>query len=274
LLLSVASCSSNNEAALQRCPPSPFQASPPKVIAHGGGEGLGPANTVLALERSLEAGADILDVDVWMTADGVIVATHDRDVSTTTDGSGNIDELSWAQVKQLNAAATWTGDPIEERVPMASLEEVLAKFPQVLTSVEIKQTKPSISKQLCEVLNRTDSMGRVYLSSNTDSAVYEARQRCPGVFITTTYADVAAMQSARESGAAWCAPASIGQPPYQDGGFSAEEVQWSHDHGMAIFTWTVDDPETLRQLALAGVDGVYTRRPDIARRVFDEVAGR
>ena len=41
---------------------------------------------------------------------------------------------------------------------------------------------------------------------------------------------------------------------------------------MAIFTWTVDDPDTLRGLAEAGVDGVYTRRPDIARRVFDEYA--
>jgi glycerophosphoryl diester phosphodiesterase len=44
--------------------------------------------------------------------------------------------------------------------------------------------------------------------------------------------------------------------------------------GLAIFTWTVDDPETLRELARAAVDGVYTTRPDIARRVFDELPQR
>jgi glycerophosphoryl diester phosphodiesterase len=207
-----------------------------------------------------------------MTADGVVVATHDREVSTTTDGSGNIDELTWAQVETLDASAKWEGDPIAETVQMASLEEVLTEFPDVLTSIEIKQVEPSISNELCDVLTRTDSIERVYLSSNEDSAVYGARDRCPDVLITTTYADVDAMQSARQTGAAWCAPASIGQPPYREDLLSPEDVRWSHDHGMAIFTWTIDDPETLRQLALAGVDGVYTRRPDIARKVFDEVA--
>jgi glycerophosphoryl diester phosphodiesterase len=269
-LVAVSACSASESGA--SCPPSPFRSSPPQVIAHGGGEGLGPANTILALSRSVEAGADILDVDVRMTADGVIVATHDRDVSTTTDGSGNIDELMWSEVETFDAREKWTGDPIAEPVRMASLESVLTEFPGVLTSVEIKQVEPSISAELCDVLTRTDSIESVYLSSNEDSAVYEARDRCPGVLITTTYADVDAMRSARETGAAWCAPAPIGQPPYRDDRFSPDDVKWSHDHGMAIFTWTVDDPETLRELAVAGVDGVYTRRPDVAREIFDEVA--
>ena len=80
------------------------------------------------------------------------------------------------------------------------------------------------------------------------------------------------MRAAKESGEPWCAPAPIGQPPYGEGRFAPADVQWSHDHGMAIYTWTVDDPKTLRSLAEAGVDGVYTRRPDVARRVFDEFA--
>jgi glycerophosphoryl diester phosphodiesterase len=107
--------------------------------------------------------------------------------------------------------------------------------------------------------------------NNRDDIVYEARERCDGVLITTTYADVAAMREAQtDSESTWCAPAPIGQPPYREGRFDKESVDWSHDHGMAIFTWTVDEADTLRQLADAGVDGVYTRRPDIARAVFDE----
>ncbi len=267
------SCSSGAETQTP-CPPSAFRSTPPLVIAHGGGEGLGPSNTILAMDRSMAAGADILDADLRMTSDGVVVARHDRDVATTTDGRGNIDQLSWSEVQRLDARAGWTGDPIAEPVRVPSLEQILESFPDVRISLEIKQSAPSLAVALCEVLERTHSVDRVYLSANDDDDVYEAQQRCPdSMIITTTYADVDAMRRAQQTGEPWCAPAPIGQPPYREGRFSQTDVAWSHDHGMAIYTWTVDDEATLRELALAGVDGVYTRRPDIARRVFDEVNG-
>jgi glycerophosphoryl diester phosphodiesterase len=255
------------------CPPSPFRSTPPQVIAHGGGEGLGPSNTILAMQRSMAAGADVLDADLWMTADGIIVARHDRDLATTTDGVGNIDEVTWDALQRLDTRAKWTGEPISEPVRIPSLEQILTEFRDTRISLEIKQTSPSMAVPLCRVLEETASFDRVYLSANDDAAVYAAQAECPAsTVITTTYTDVAAMRSAKETGAAWCAPAPIGQPPYREGRFTAADVQWSHDHGMAIYTWTVDDPETLLQLAQAGVDGVYTRRPDVARRVFDEFA--
>ncbi len=155
---------------------------------------------------------------------------------------------------------------------MPSLEQVLTTFPDGIISIEIKQFAPSMSDALCEVLVDTASIDRIYLSADEDRAGYEAVQRCPGVLLTTTNADVDEMRDARDSGGRWCAPAPIGQPPYRADRFDPDSVSWSHDHGLAIFTWTVDDPETLRDLADAGVDGVYTRRPDIARAVFDEWA--
>ena len=110
------------------------------------------------------------------------------------------------------------------------------------------------------------------ITRNDDDDLYAAQRECPGsMVITTTYRDVAEMREARETGVAWCAPAPIGQPPFRESLLDPTNVAWSHDHGMAIFTWTVDDPDTLRGLAEAGVDAVYTRRPDIARQVFDEV---
>ena len=268
----VASCRSNSGTVPAVCPPSPFRSSPPLVIAHGGGEGLGPSNTILAMQRSMAAGADILDTDLWMTSDGVVVARHDRELSTTTDGNGNIDQHSWEELQLLDTRAGWTGDPIDLPVRIPSLEQILVEFPDQLISLEIKQTQPSMAQALCDVLVRTDSVDRVYLSANDDDAVYEAQGQCPdALVITTTYADLDEMRAARDGGEPWCSPAPIGQPPYRAGRFDADNVQWSHDHGSAIFTWTVDDPDVLRELALAGVDGVYTRRPDIARQVFDSL---
>ncbi len=272
-LFALAGCVAEQAAPLADCPASPFRSTPPLVIAHAGGEGLGPANTIVAMQRALGAGADVLDVDLRMTSDGVIVALHDRGLSATTDGNGFVDEHSWADLRRLDAAARWTGDPIEETVTIPTLSEILETFPDVLVSLEIKQTTPSMADELCELLIATDSIARVYLSSNEDSAVYEARDACPGTLvITTTYADLDERRAAQERGEPWCAKSPIGQPPYRNGRFDADGVADAHAHGQAIFTWTVDDPDILRELAEAGVDGVYTRRPDIARAVFDDVA--
>ena len=275
-VVAVAGCSGGDASpATAGCPPSPFRNTPPLVIAHAGGEGLAPANSVLAMKRSMAAGADLLDADLWMSADGVVVAQHDRSIASNTDLSGNIDELTWDQLQQADLRAGWTGEAIDEPVRIASLEQILTAFPDVMISLEIKQSVPSMAKPLCDILRRLNAVEQVYLSANSDDDVYAAQAECPGsIVITTTYRDVAEMRRVRETDEAWCAPAPIGQPPYSDRLLDPENVDWSHDRGMAIFTWTIDDPETLRGLAEAGVDAVYTRRPDIARQVFDEFAAK
>ena len=244
--------------------------SPPYVIAHAGGEGLGPSNTIEAMDRSVAAGADILDVDLRMTSDGVIVARHDRDVASTTDGTGNVDELTWSEVQRLDAAARWTGDAFTAPVRVPTVEHVLERFRGVTISLELKQRQPSMAAELCRVLRHTGRSRDVYLSANEDEAVYEARDVCPEVLlITTTYTDLDRMRAASEGDEDWCATSPIGQPPYRADRFDRQQVELAHRRGMALFTWTVDDPEILRSLAEVGVDGVYTSRPDVAREVFD-----
>ncbi len=274
--VAVVGCSGGEAAPVTAgCPPSSFRHSPPLVIAHAGGEGLAPGNSVLAMQRSMAAGADLLDADLWLTADGVVVAHHDRNIASDTDGTGNIGDLTWAQLQTADLRAGWTGETIDEPVRIPSLEQILTAFPDVTISLEIKQSSPSMAKPLCDVLRRLAAVERVYLSANNDDDVYAAQAECPGsLVITTTYRDVAVMRRVRETDEAWCAPAPIGQPPYNEDLLDPENVAWSHDHGMAIFTWTIDDPETLLGLAQAGVDAVYTRRPDIARQVFDDYAAK
>jgi glycerophosphoryl diester phosphodiesterase len=222
----------------------------------------------------MAVGADILDVDVWMTADRVVVARHDRDLSVSTDGTGNIDEVSWNELQRLDAAAAWRlsgGEPVDDQVRVPSLEQILTEFTEVTVSVEIKQVQPSMAGELCDVLTRTNSVERVYLSANDDRAVYAAQAECPdSTLITTTYRDLDEWRAARDAGEPWCSVSPIGQPPWRADRFTAESVADAHAHGAAIYTWTVDDPAVLRQLAEVGVDGVYTRRPDIARQIFDE----
>lgn len=249
------------------------------VIAHAGGEALGPANTLAAMRTSMAAGADVNDADVHITADGVLVAIHDDAVDATTNGSGLVVEKSLAELRGLDAAWSFAGPgndfPLRGKgVTIPTVEEVLREFPSTLTSLEFKDDSGAAPRVMCDLLRRLGRTGSVFMSSDTDPVIEEFKRLCPQVATTVTDAMVPMMRAAQASGAAWCSPVPIGQPPYrEDRKPTAASLEWSHDHGLASFTWTVDDPETLRYLANIGMDAVYTRRPDIARKIVDERSG-
>ena len=262
--------------AVAPCPPSAFQRSKMLVIAHAGGEGLGPANTLEAMRRSMSAGADVNDADVHITADGVLVAIHDDTVDATTDGKGLVRDKILAELQALDAGWSFAGPandfPFRGRgVRIPTVEQVLIEFPDTLTSLEFKDESGPAPQVMCSLLRRLGRTGSVYMSSRTDPAVEEFKALCPEVATTVTDALVPVMRAAQASGEAWCSPVPIGQPPYREEHKpTSASLRWSHDHGLASFTWTIDDPDTIRYLASIGMDGVYTRRPDIARAIVDE----
>lgn len=273
----LAGCGSSHPAVTAApCPPSPFHTDKMLVIAHAGGEALGPANTLTAMRLSMAAGADVNDADVHVTADGVLVAIHDDTVDATTNGKGFVSSMTLAQLQTLDAAQSFAGPkndfPYRHKgVIIPTIEEVLSAFPSTLTSLEFKDDSGPAPEILCTLLRKLGRTQSVYLSSDTDAAIEQFKADCPEVTTTVTDAMVPIMRAAQASGEAWCSPVAIGQPPYNETRKpTTASLKWSHDHGLANFTWTVDDPETLRYLASIGMDAVYTRRPDIARKIVDE----
>ena len=75
-----------------------FRGSRPRVFAHRGGCALGPENTIAAFDRGLAAGADGLELDVRLSADGVVVVCHDETLDRTTDGSGPVSARTGAEL--------------------------------------------------------------------------------------------------------------------------------------------------------------------------------
>ena len=73
------------------------------VIAHRGGRGLAPGNTIEAAVNAVDIGSDIIEVDVHLTADGVLVVRHDAEIDTTTDGSGLIALMNLADIQSYRA---------------------------------------------------------------------------------------------------------------------------------------------------------------------------
>jgi glycerophosphoryl diester phosphodiesterase len=228
------------------------------------------------LRAAVRAGADIVDADVRVTKDGVLVASHDDGLASTTNGSGSLRAHTLAELRQLDAAWTWAGPsrtfPLRGTgVKIATVEEILRAFPNRRVSLELKASGDE--QGLCTLLRRLGRTGDVYVSTASDAYMDRFKPLCPEVTTTVTDAIVGQMRTARERGAAWCSPAPIGQPPfYRDGRprLTAESVRWSHDHGMAVYTWTLDRAADLDAARRLGVDGVYTGRADLARKLFDQ----
>lgn len=258
------------------CAPSAFRQRKPLVIAHASSTHFGPGNTLPMLRAAVKAGADVVDADVRVTADGVLVAAHDDSLRGLTKTSGSVSTMTYAELLRFDLGDSWPGPagdfPLKgKRVRVPTIEQILTAFPNRLTSLEFKVTGGE--KTMCTLLRRLNRTKNVYIGSAGDAPVNNFKPLCPEVTTTVTDALVDEMRAARDNpDSTWCSPVPIGQPPYRRERFTKDFVDWNHDRGLAIFTWTVDDPHTLERLAVAGVDAVYTGRADLARKIFDRIA--
>lgn len=261
-------------AALAPCPTSRYRSARTLIIAHASGDWFGPPNTIEMLRASKAAGADVLDTDVRVTKDGQLVASHD-DVVKVGRVQRSISRSTLAELRTLDLGDEWAGPrknfPLRGKaVRVPTVPEVLAAFPKALISMEFKATGGE--RALCSLLRSTKRTGDVYIGSAGDAAVDVFAPLCPEVTTTVTDAMVPTMRAARQSGAAWCSPSPIGQPPLSRGStfrLTKASVEWNHAHGLAVFTWTADTEASLRFVATLGVDGVYTARADLAKRILN-----
>ena len=129
--------------------------SRPLVFAHRGGGGLYPENTLEAFKYSVSMGVDVLELDVHSTSDGTLVVMHDSQVDRTTNGSGQVNQMTLVQLKKLDAGYGFTPDggktyPYRGRgITIPTLQEVFDALPDKTFNIEPKQAEPSITKPLC-----------------------------------------------------------------------------------------------------------------------------
>ncbi len=94
------------------------------VVAHRGGAKLGPPeNTLAAIEKAIEVGADLIEIDIRETRDGQLVIMHDSTVDRTTDGSGKVVEMTLEEIRRLDAGS-WAG-PEYQGLKVPTLKEAL-----------------------------------------------------------------------------------------------------------------------------------------------------
>ncbi|MCB0115246.1 MAG: glycerophosphodiester phosphodiesterase [Caldilineaceae bacterium] len=245
----------------------------PLVIAHRGGAGLWPANTLFAFEKSAELGVDMLEMDVHASADGVLVVRHDDTVDSTTNGQGEVRTKTLAELKALDAGYRWTDDdgatfPFRgQGITIPTLEEVFAALPDMPMTIEIKQADPSITQPLCDLIRRYNKTDQVIVGSFHNHALDDFRRICPEVATSGHEGDVRAFVylSLARLGNLYSPRAEALQVPRRSGNIeivTSHTVRSAHNRGLNVQVWTINEKDEMQDLIEIGVDGIITDRPD------------
>lgn len=245
----------------------------PLVIAHQGGDGLRPGNTLAAFENAVRLRVDMLEMDVQSTADGALVLMHDSTVDRTTDGSGPVAGFSLAELQQLDAAYDWSPDggqshpfrATDVRVP--ALQEVLAAFPEMRMIIEIKQEAPALGMPLCTLLAAHNMQQKVLVAAFSAVAIADFRKACPQVATAASQREVATfyLLNLVFVGAAYSPPFSALQVPEQRSGLQLITPSFTgtaHLKQLHVHVWTLNETDDMRRMMDAGVDGIITDYPD------------
>jgi glycerophosphoryl diester phosphodiesterase len=245
----------------------------PIVMAHRGGQGLWPPNTLYAFQQATALGVDVLELDIHRTADGVLVVRHDPSVDATTNGSGFIQEMTLAEIKALDAGYTWTADGGQtfpyrgQGITIPTLEEVLVAIPEMRLNIDIKPEDRTVVEPFCQLLKKFNSLERVLVGSFHDPQLRLFRQLCPqaataaGVQETTLFFGLVNTLL----GAAYQGLAEVfSVPEYKDGlhVVTPRFIRGAHAHHMQVHVWTVNELEDMRRLLDWGVDCLITDYPD------------
>lgn len=245
----------------------------PAVIAHQGGDGLWPGDTRFAFEKAAELGVDVLEMDIHSSLDGVLVTMHDESVDRTTDGSGLIKEMTFSELRALDAGYDWTPDDGDsypfrgQGIQVASLEELFQAFPGMRMNIEIKQAEPPIAEPLCTLLREYQMTDHVLIASFNQAAVEEFRVICPEVatsggeteirnFFILSLAYLGRLFSPEFQ--------AVQVPEYRSGlhVLTPKFVRAAHQRGLWVDAWTINTPEEMQHMLELGVDGIITDYPD------------
>lgn len=245
----------------------------PLVIAHQGGDGLRPGDTMAAFENAAALGVDVLEMDAHLTQDGHVVIMHDETVDRTTDGSGYIKEMTLEALKSLDAGYDWSPDdgktfPFRgQGIQVPTLEEVFQAFPGYPMNIEIKQADPAMHTPLCALIRQYGRQDKVLIASFHNEAMLDFRQTCPEVATSMPEDEVRPFvyMTLGFVGSFYRPEANAIQIPEKSSGITLltpRFVRTAHGRGLRVEAWTINEVEEMQHFIDMGVDGIITDYPD------------
>jgi len=219
-------------------------------------------------------------MDAHITKDGVLVVIHDEDVDRTTNGTGFVEEMTLAEIKELDAGYWWTEDegttyPYRgQGIEIPTLAEVFENFPDYPVNIEIKKNKDAIAQPLCEIIHEYEMQNKTLIVSFYDERMAGFRQICPEVataaarqeitkFVILNYIFMDGLYSPTEVAF---------QVPESNSGILVVRPRFissAHNRNVQVHVWTPNTREEIQKFITLGVDGIMTDRPDILMELLE-----
>lgn len=247
------------------------------VIAHRGNRAHAPENTIESFAQAVAVGADAIEFDVRLSADGIPVVNHDPTVRRTTGGAGEIARMTFAELRRLDAGARFSNDGGKtfsyadkgHRIP--SFDEVVEAFPSTPLLIEIKD--PLAATGVRKSLEEHKATERTLV----DSVSIQAMRVFDGSGIARGAArpDVARLMSevlldkpiTPFTFRALCVPLNYYGLPLPVRSFA----RLAPMHDCRVHVWTINDTATAKALWDAGVNGVVTDDPAVMLRLRESL---
>jgi glycerophosphoryl diester phosphodiesterase len=234
---------------------------PVLAIAHRGFSSAAPENTLAAFKKAIEAGSDMIELDVHLSKDGQVVVIHDDTLKRTTSGIGKVSDFSLQELKQLDAGKWFGSRFFGERIP--TLKEVLeltrGKIP---IHIELKEgdlgryTITDLADRSLDEVEKAGLVDQVLFGSFSLSAVDRIREKHPRLPVALICNKTWDLPQDATGGRPIPILSSSGKVLNQANASKARQ------QGMKVFVWTLDKEEHMEQFLNVGVDGIITNHPD------------
>ena len=247
--------------------------SPFTIIAHRGASAYYPENTIASFKGAIAMGADMVELDVQMTLDGEVVVFHDEEMKRCTNGRGRIADHALVNLKKLDAGGWFDEKFSGAEIPLLTEVLNLCKD-KVAVNIEIKTEavkeviQGSIEEKCLQIVNKIGMREHVVYSSFSPLALRHLRQldsTAPiAVLFEKKYYDAklpSEIVVSLEGNAFNCSRRELNQ------GWLADLKQ----HGIPVNVYTINDEKSMKRFYAQGVDGIFTNKPDVLRKVLDDL---
>ena len=256
----------------------------PAALAHRGFSRDGAENTLEAFRAARDLGYEWVETDVNTTRDGVVLSFHDETLDRVTDGTGDVSDRTWEQIRSERVAGA---------ACIPRLADLLTELPGTKFNIDVKD-EASVTA-LPPLLHELGAADRVRVTSFSESrrrrTLRALRQLTGGpvatssgkggmrLLIACSRLGGPSWRIGRRVAARWIEPFDTVQIPRRHRERSGAEVElvtprfldFAHRHGIEVHVWTVNDATEMAELLDLGVDGIITDRADLLAELL---AGR
>ena len=236
----------------------------PLAIAHRGGLGLGPENTLATFSRATALGVRYLETDVRTTSDGALVCFHDATLERVTGQPGSVANHTLSSLRRLR---------VEGREQIPTLAEALATFPETRFAIDLKDE--ATGPALVALLQANPAWAsRICIAGAWSGRLLRVQRAAPDVTTALGWRALTALIAASRSyarapgrvasGTFAHVPLRLGRVPI----YAERVVRRAHALDVRVAVWTVNDQPTMHGLLDAGVDAIITDHPDLLREVL------